>query len=279
MAKASEGTAAVVAGDSLLEREGIQVIIYGDPGIGKTDFLSGFFSPERPGCVWLFDASKKAFPYYNPARFPGRELQPDIVADKWGTPCREVRQDGKLVLRIEYYHDADYTNPESAQRFMDRMVKAQRDHEKGTYWGYVLDSATAASMKHRMFDRYIQNEGAKDGRQHYAAEADAMEKILLQQLPQLTCTVGVAMHVSKADEKIEMEGAKVRAPLVRGRVFDNLATQWSEIYRLYIEKDDQGRKLRRLQTEADGKWMATSAMGMPDGTKASWGAMVKALKQ
>jgi hypothetical protein len=267
------------SGLSLLEREGIQAVVYGDPGIGKSDFVSSIASVERPLCVWVFDANKKAFPYYNPRRYEGRVLQPDVYEDKFGTQYREVTDAaGKLLVRLEFYHDADFEAPESAQRFMERVVKAQREHDKGQFWGYVLDSVTAASMKHRMFDKYIQNAGAKDGRQHYAAETDAMERILMQQLPQLSCTAIAVMHVSKADEKIEMEGSKVRAPLVRGRVFDQLATQWPEIYRLYVEKRDDGTKVRRLQTENDGKWMATSAMGMPDGTKASWAAMVKALK-
>jgi hypothetical protein len=289
MPKPAETTTSTVSEteSSLIEREGWQGILYGDPGIGKSHTFSTFASHERPLCIWLFDAVKKAYPYYNPKHFPNRVLQPDELTDKFGTPYREVKDtQGRLILRLEYYRDAQYDIIESAQRFRDRVVRAQKEHTKGLFWGFVLDSISAAAMKYRMYNVHMEEGGKLNRWEPYGYETDAMEMILLQQLPDLTCTVGVTMHVSKAEDKIEMEGSKVRAPLVRGRVFDNLAHKWPEIYRLYVDQDENkhpvldkhGAKVRRLMTENDGKWMATSAMGMPDGTRASWAAMVKALK-
>lgn len=253
-----------------------QGILYGDAGVGKSDMFSSIAAPERPLVVALFDARAKAAPYYNPRRFPGRVLQPDQLTDKWGTPYQlVVNEKGETLLRLEYYHDTNFANPESAQRFLDRVVRLQKERDKGQFWGFILDSATAASMKYRKFHQYIQNPDAKNTMQWFGGETDEMENIVMQQLPQLHAFVGMTMHVSKT--KVEAEGTMLRAPLIRGRNFEQLATQWAEIYRVHVTTDDSGKKVRRLQTENDEKWLATSAMGMPDGTKASWAAMVKAL--
>lgn len=249
-------------------------ILYGDAGVGKSTAMASMASAERPLCVALFDALGKDIPYHLRGR-EGVALCPDQLTDRWGTRYREVRDSaGHLLVRIEYYHDVQYDAPEAVARFRERVNRVAREHERGNLWGFVLDSVTSAALRFRKYDQYVENVGARNTMQHYGAETDQVENMVLLHLPQLPCTVGITMHVSKT--KIEAEGTMVRAPSIRGRNLEQLATQWPEIYRVWVDKDDTGAKVRRFQTENDEKWLATSVLGVPDGAKAGWKAIEKA---
>ena len=249
-------------------------ILYGDAGVGKSTAFASMASKERPITVAIFDALGKDIPYHLRGRADAT-LLPDQFEDKWGTRYREVRDSaGNLLVRIEYYHDARYDAPEAVGRFRERINRLAREYARGAMWGFILDSATSAALRFRKYDEYVENVGARNTMQHYGAETSEIENVVLLHLPQLPCTVGVAMHVSKT--KVEAEGTMVRAPAVRGRNQENLATQWPEIYRVWVDKGEDGKKVRRYQTENDERWLATTVLGVPDGAVAGWKAIAKA---
>jgi hypothetical protein len=110
--------------------------------------------------------------------------------------------------------------------------------------------------------QYDLNPKAKDPRKWYGGAVDTLEEVLLIQLPGLHCNVCVGLHVSKT--KVEAEGTMVRAPFLPGRLMESFASQWPEIYRAYLERDETGKKIGLLQTESDEYWEAASQIRATD---------------
>ena len=205
----------------------------------------------QPIVVAHFDAVGKDMPYWELGQVS------DVQRDKQGLEFREIiAPDGNLACKIEYYHDPIVDEPEAAVRFLERINRLPKEIEKGRCRTFAFDTVTSASLKARKMYQYDLNPKSKDPRKWYGGAVDVLEEILLIQLPGLQCNVCVGLHVSKT--KVEAEGTMVRAPLLPGRLFESFASQWPEIYRCYIERDDDGTKVGLLQTQGDEGWEAAS---------------------
>jgi len=211
----------------------------------------------QPIYVAHFDAIGKDMPYW-PLGKVG-----DMQRDKWGVDFREiVAADGSLAARIEYYHDPIVDEPQAASLFLERLSRVATDVDKGRVRTYCFETVTSSSLKARKMHQYELNPKAKDPRKWYGGAVDVLEEILLIQLPALNCNVCVGLHVSKT--KVEAEGTMVRAPYLPGRLMESFASQWPEIYRAYLERGDDGKKLGLLQTESDEYWEAASQIRAAD---------------
>lgn len=253
MAKA-EAELKVVKNAARVERPFLHVAAYGGPGTRKSTFFSTF---PAPIVVGHFDAVGKDMPYW--------ELgSPTAVqADKHGTEYREILgPKGELLVRIEYYHDPIVDEPGAAHSFMERVNRLPKEIETGKCKTFVLDTVTSASLKARKMFQYDLNPSSKDPRKWYGGAVDILEEVLLIQLPALKCNVCVGLHVSKI--KVEAEGTMVRAPLLPGRLMESFSSQWPEVYRAYIERDEEGTKVGLLQTQGDEFWDAASQIRAPD---------------
>ena len=174
---------------------------------------------------------------------------------------------GERLVRVGHYQDAIVDQPTGFKRFVEFLPTLNKEVEAGKWASLVLDSASQATLLGRKWHQYDLNEDARDPRQWYGGAADLQEEVLCCQLPALSCNVAVIMHVSK--EKVEAEGSLVRAPLVPGRLQAMIGSQWPEMYRVYIEMNEKGEKVRRLQTESDEKWHAGTVIEAPDGMRVS----------
>jgi hypothetical protein len=146
------------------------------------------------------------------------------------------------------------------QIFLDRLAMVRKDPSK--FAGYILDSATFATLRGRKLHQYELNPDSDDARQWYGGATDIMEEVLMLQLPAIPAHVGVSMHVEKV--KVEMEGIMVRAPFVPGRLKSMTAAAYPELYRIYTDRDERGKKRRWLQTEADERFIAMTQLDLPD---------------
>ena len=196
------------------------------------------------------------------------EIKPAAKVDKRGTPFYDIVDPttGALLIRVGLYLDPVVNDPRGFSRLLDYLPVFLAEQAKGKWASFCLDSVSAAALSARKWHQYALNDGAKNGMQWYAGETDLLEELLCSQLPAFPCNTGAIMHVSK--EKVEAEGAMVRAPLIRGRLHDMLASQWPELYRVYSETDKEtGRKVRRFQTDSDERWQAGTVIEAPDGMK------------
>lgn len=205
---------------------------------------------------------------------PRTRVTPTKV-DKRGTRYEDVRtvEDDRLLVRIAHYHDLQVTEPKGFEQGLALVNAFPALQEKHGFQSLAFDSVTFASLLARKWHEHDLNKNAKDPRQWYGGAVDLIEELLCIQLPALQCHVGVAMHISKT--KIETEGSMVRAPLAPGRLLNMIAAAWPEVYHLYVERDEDGNRVRRLQTESDALWQAGTCIGAPDGCKARWESIWK----
>jgi hypothetical protein len=238
-----------------MNRPPIHVAAYGGAGTRKSTLFATFPQPIVVAC---FDSVGKDMPYWalGPVSEPAK--------NEWGGMTRMVG--GGKAARLEYYHDPLVQSPRAAARFIDRLTALPTEIKAGKVGTFVLETVTSAMLTSRKMYQYDLESGAKDPRKWYGGSVDVLEEILMIQLPSLHCNVGIGLHVSKT--KIEAEGSMVRAPLLPGRLMDTFASQWPEIYRCYIEVDQEtGLKIGRLQTIGDERWEAATQIGAPDGVQ------------
>jgi len=238
----------------LKHRPDLHIACYGGPGTRKTTF---FATMPQPIYVAHFDAIGKDMPYWELGRVS------DVQRDKHGIDFREViAPDGELAARIEYYHDPIVDEPQAAVAFLERLNRLNAEVEKGKVRTFCFETVTSASLKARKMHQYELNPKAKDPRKWYGGAVDVLEEILLIQLPALHCNVAIGLHVSKT--KVEAEGTMVRAPFLPGRLMESFASQWPEIYRAYLERGEDGKKMGLLQTESDEYWEAGTQIRAAD---------------
>jgi len=238
----------------IVERPDLHIACYGGPGTRKSTF---FATLPQPIYVAHFDAMGKDMPYWELGKATGMQR------DKYGIDFREVLgADGNLAARIEYYHDPIVEEPVAAANFLDRLNRLQNDVDKKRCRTFCFETVTSSSLKARKMHQYELNPKAKDPRKWYGGAVDTLEEVLLIQLPGLHCNVCVGLHVSKT--KVEAEGTMVRAPFLPGRLMESFASQWPEIYRAYLERDESGKKIGLLQTESDEYWEAASQIRAAD---------------
>jgi hypothetical protein len=248
------------------ERPELHVACYGGPGTRKSTFFATF---PQPIIVAHFDAMGKDMPYWELG------VPSAIQQDKHGIEYREILgETGQLLCRIEYYHDPIVDAPVAATAFLERLNRLAKEVAAGKCKTFVLDTVTSASLKARKMYQYDLNPQSKDPRKWYGGAVDILEEILLIQLPGMTCNVCIGLHVSKV--KIEAEGTMVRAPMLPGRLMESFSSQWPEVYRAYIERDDEGEKVGLLQTQGDEFWDAASQIRAPDPSYGEYAKLWKA---
>lgn len=244
----------------------IHALVYADFGAGKSTFAATF---PTPMLVWSFDAYGKDGPYLK-----GGEVSP-LFSDATSNWVRTVTdtKTGKLLRRVEYYHDNVFIEPvevkrkagvsvkdvvpDAYPRFLKRMAQLTPD----TYADWqtvVLDSVTSMEISARRWDQFVLNPQAEDARQWYGASKDLLERMLLGRFASLPMNVVVLAHID--DEKYEYQGTQRRMPMAPGKLRGSLGTQYGEVYHQYV--DNHGTHM--LQTRPTDLWAATTQIDAPN---------------
>lgn len=168
--------------------------------------------------------------------------------------------EGKLLVRLKYYHDEGMGQPTGYRRLWDDMVRIHETY--GQFATYVLDCLTSVEFIARMHEKYVLNPQVKDHRQWWAGSTDAVEEIIMRSLAGLPFNVAVTAHVSK--DKDEMAGYLVHNPDLPGRLEARLAAYFGEFYHSHVVRDDKGQPVYLLQTRTDSRYAAGSLIGAPD---------------
>ena len=228
----------------------IHVILFGDPGSGKTTSAATF---PKPMIVFQFDPFGKDTPYLKKG-----EVQ-DLENDDNGTPFREIygKKSGTLTKRIEYYHDLDPKKPGAFRRFLTRMSQFHNEYDQ---WAtVVIDSLTFMELCCRMNQKYHLNPTAKDGRQWYGGAKEDLEEMLMIRFAGFPMNVVINAHSSET--KDEVNGTFIRGINAVGKLGKNLPGGYGELYRCYTGKGDDGFL---WQTQKDSMWHAASQIGAPN---------------
>lgn len=253
-------------------------ILMAEAGAGKTTMLGSFaIGGAGPVVINGFD---------NPDKF-------DVFEEHWGfKPGPEKKdpnfgfnyrcwfKDGKLMVRVNYFVEKDYTEPTAWLDFtIYHAYFAKQCHDlkeagKPQRWGTVAyDSLTATSLKTRMDQQYRVNPSFKDARRWRGETTDEIEKLLELTIPALPINAVIVTHINHRQN--EVNGSMLHTPNLPGRLTVDVFSQYSELYRLYIARDEEGNKSRRLQTEADEEYNAYSQIKAPDGCEPKYRALWK----
>lgn len=269
----------------ILARPQAHVGIYGDAHVGKSRFAATWvdlaIATGSAILIAFFDRRGKHLTYekYWRARF-GEALT--TKAGKIGdTPFTSYLVNGQLVARIMFFATQAVEETDGVSRLKEYWEQLEKDIAAGRWIVFVLDSATFMSLDARKEAQYITNPKSKSGKeahgmQWYGSQTDAFEDMLCCQIPNLNCSTLTIMHESKTH--VEAEGIMVRAPFVPGKrlVQSNMiAATFPELYHLSVQRDEAGKKVRRLQTDSDEAWQAGTVIGAPDGCGATYQAIWK----
>lgn len=238
-------------------------LLYSDSGAGKSTMAATY---PKPMLVWMFDPFGKDEPYLKGA-VPGGigELQqyPLNITGLGESMItyRDVQHpDG--MIRIEYYHDVNIKAPTAYMRFQTRFDVLLPGEM--TVWKTVtLDSVTFMEKLARKWDQYVLNPTAKDPRKWFGASTDLLEEMLMLRFAGLPMNVVVIAHIDQ--EKDDVHGTFVRNPSAPGRLRRDLSTAFSEIYRLYIGRDEKGgEEFYAAQTRTDNMFNAQTHINAPN---------------
>lgn len=275
------------AGDAAAETPAMGVIVsppprpplhlglYGEPHAGKTHFLATFILAlvgKQAMYIAFFDRRGKHLTYEKVWRKLLGPFETKDGVDKRGTPWRDYSWAGVRKARIAFYATPIVEETDGASRFQSYMPVLEQEIAKDV-WGVIgIDSVSFMALDARKESQYVTNPSTKAGnKQHgmiaYAHSTDVVEEVLCCQLPNLECNTVAVMHESKT--LVEAEGEMVRSPAVPGKRLAStnmIAATFPELYRLYVERNDEGKKIRRLQTDSDERFQAGSVIGVPDGS-------------
>lgn len=224
----------------------IHCLFTGQTGVGKTQLASTF---PKPMLVHFWDGFGNDHPYTKLG--PASELQ----QYEDGTPWREVQTDDGIIL-LEYYHDADPTQPDAMERYLGGLPYLN----PAEWRTIVFDSVSEASKTGRWWEQFALNKNTKDKRQHWAESADNIERIICGNFKSFACNTVVIAHLS---DKLPREDAPFWPLDLSGRLSTSIPRAFGEVYCLRFVVDDEGRRRRVIQTEGDGTYFAKSHLDLP----------------
>jgi hypothetical protein len=201
----------------------IHVLDYGHTGGGKSTTAATF---PKPMIVFMWDPFGKDTPYL------ARGIPSELFSDERAGFVREVhsKKDGRLLIRLEYYHETGFYQPEMFQlgksqrlrmkdmlpeaynRFLNRMAVFHTEYEQ--WKTVVFDSVTFAEICARKWDQHVINPAVEDPRQWWASSTDMMEQMLMIRFASLPMNVVTIAHVD--EQKDEVHGTFLRSPAAPG---------------------------------------------------------------
>lgn len=242
----------------LSKPESTQTLIAGPPGTLKSTLIS---TAPKPLYVVFTDAFGKAIPYLRRGLATERQVSPE------GILYQEVfsrKDESKLLIRIEYFHDNDINNPVGFDDFETRFN--QIEFEK--YRSVAVDSYTslewmaknkAEAMPHNEEDGWFVPRMAKR----------FIERYIRSIFPGVPCNLYLIGHLTK--ERVnnkqgtnESSISHLYAPAAIGDLKEDLPRVFPETYITRVIREGGERKIL-LQTITSNRYAACTQLGMPDG--------------
>ena len=270
---AVEVVESVVEAVAPVVRPPVHLGLYGEPHAGKSRVAATFPTPIY---VAFFDRRGKELTYVQYWRTVYGILVEKPGVDKRGTPYTDYHAKNRYIGRIAYYTNARVADTDGVGRLMDYFPVLDEEVLKGKWATVIGDSVTFMAYDARKQSQYIDNPRTRSGSDKntlawYGQATDMVEEVLCSLLPNLTCNTVAIMHESKV--MVESEGSLVRSPAVPGKRLAStnmIAATFPELYRLYVERGEDGKKRRLLQTDSDEKFQAGSVLGAPDPCKPNY---------
>lgn len=212
--------------------------------------------------VALTDPPDKAQPYLDRGRA-------DEI--KKGTHCyyQDVfskKDPDKLVIRVEYWGEANPTSPTAYSHFIKRFNTIEEEIKTEGWKTVILDTVTYLELSARYYSKYGFNADTIDGRQHYAFSAQACEQYVMMRWPNLLlANTFVLAHIDdQKDESDSGEGVVIRKmAAMPGKMPNRVGGGFGEVWRVYVA--DNGRHEVQTQHRPGNAFDCKSLKKFPDG--------------
>lgn len=235
-------------------------VFTGDFGCGKTS-LSMTFPP--PILVFLFDNVNKA--EWPVEQVPGAvDVTPWKTYDGSGVQWQKVKdKDGKMLVFLESYKDLDPTEPQAwmafQQHYYDRVRKLGKPKQpEWKTWSF--DSVSQLMLYVQKDQKYRVNPGKS--KEANIEMTEVLEELLSVTVPGLPMNVILNLHIDHRQQ--EIQGTTLHIPVLPGRMKSRMFAQYSEVYRLWVDRTGDGELVRRVQTHEDEQFFAMTGIDAPN---------------
>ena len=153
-------------------------------------------------------------------------------------------------MRVEYYASSDAKQADMSDLLEDRTAYFAANEQQN--WAtLVVGSLSSASVESRLREQFVVNPQFKDPRKWYGAATEYVERLIHFQ-KNLACNVIYITHIGK--DKDEVGGEYLFTPDLPGRLSWSAGRWFNEIYRVFIQRDENGVAHRFVQTDGDGRY-------------------------
>lgn len=235
----------------------IKLLLYGQPGVGKTVFAASF-----PGPILVFD-------------FDG----------KMSSAARFFATDKAKLDQIEVIPMNAALSGSPIDTLLSHMNTLAKEQQSGnyTYKTLVVDSITtfsSACLAHIVrtnpgIKRVETRQGVQPGMQDYGI----LKREFTRLIPGLlSLDMNVVMLGHESLEKDELTGELIRGVTMDGSFSQQLPVYFEEVWRAYV-KEEKGVRSFWAQTQPDGKYKCRSQLpGLPSNVKLDYKEITKAEK-
>jgi hypothetical protein len=178
----------------------------------------------------------------------------------WGGGLDIARNDG--VVRVRWFQERDPYRPTAYSDFLTRMSGLERDIAEWGLQTLVVDSTTFMELSARKWHQYALNVGTKEPRQWFAGSTDLLEEMLMMRLASVPINICVLAHIDQ--DRDELHGSLVRNPALPGRLRTRSPSGFSELYRAFIHRSEDGSETYALQTRSNEMYGAQSQIDAPN---------------
>lgn len=254
------------------ERDIWKCLLYGNSGVGKTNFLADTILNKgmHPAKVFMFDLIGNDVPYKKLGTYGPSERMED-----GGLFCLVKDKQGNLLVEIEYFFDlrpaqlATQKNPCALERFQGSLG-AHLDEDWKGYKFIILDSydgyfnAALMAQQHKFNTQSKAGNKANSMQWYGEAKLNTVSDILCSLVWHPTVHVCLVAHVDRSRTTLqERQVWGINAP---GTLSSDIPSMFPEVYYMYT--NEKGERL--LTTENDGQYMAKSHIGASSPCVADW---------
>jgi hypothetical protein len=206
--------------------------------------------------MWHFDGHGQDMPYLKGAQSVG-DLMQFTLGGHTITYRDIVASDGGFI-RVEYYA-SDSAQIANIQPILDTRM-SYFANEQDNWATLACGSLSSVALEGRYYEQFVLNPQYKDPRKWYGAATECLERLIFMQRA-LRCNVVFMCHIGK--DKDEVGGEFLFTPDLPGRLGHGAGRYFNEMYRVFVQQAEDGRRVRGVQTDNDGRFQCKTHIDAP----------------
>jgi len=234
----------------------LHLLLEGESGVGKDTFAATW---PKPMLVWHLDGYGQEMPYMKGAEQVGELASYQLGNSDIYIQYRDIVKAGEWI-RVEYFGSDNPEMPDASRVLSARMSYFPGELQQLGYRTLVCGSLSSIALEGRLYEQFVLNPQYKDPRKWYGAATEYVERVIMMQRA-LPCNVVFICHIGKTMD--EVAGEMLYTPDLPGRLSYSAARYFNEMYRMFVKPNEQGQRVRYLQTDNDGRFQSKTHIDAP----------------